>query len=390
MIYTFEPDDGIEGVINLRGRIRDRLNQNSVVFGSDDKFFGDEIESAAIENFYTGNLEVLDELEAKGVEVDIVSEAHSRWLKAVENYPERTELIKKMPNLIYSSKTNPNDLSKVITYFQSNNKDIFISTTESHNPEILDYKRITPRAAMNIFECTPDEEGYKVGEKMIEIVKSAYLNIYKSSKEEFKGSLTGYRKKIYNLLKNNVDSLLLIDPDVKKYIQLIHDEPLTDYAKNYLKPYLQKPKPEDILSAIKQLMEMDQLVLNSGQKIDKTSNTFVTNMNQVINLKENIIGCLDNENFQELFINQLGWDVVRDKKKLIRLQTNYWKYYCSKMWVDVWKVETLNENFDKKVVMKFLKSKSTEYFILYIVNQIQEWEFPSTEEYTDTNIKKIS
>ena len=270
LIYTFEPDEGIEGVINLRGRIRDRLNQNSVVFGSDDKFFGDEIESNAIENFYTGNLEVLDELEAKGVEVDIVSEAHSRWLKAVENYPDRTELIKKMPNLIYSSKTNPNDLSNVITYFQSNNKDIFINTTESDNPEILDYKRITPRAAMNIFECTPDEEGYKVGEKMIEIVKSAYLNIYKSSKEDFKGSLTGYRKKIYNLLKNNVESLLLIDPDVKKYIQLIHDEPLTNYAKNYLKPYLKKPKPEDILSAIKQLIEMNQLVLNSEQKIDKT------------------------------------------------------------------------------------------------------------------------
>ena len=78
-------------------------------------------------------MEVLDELEAKGVEVDIVSEAHSRWLKAVENYPDRTELIKKMPNLIYSSKTNPNDLSNVITYFQSNNKDIFINTTESDN-----------------------------------------------------------------------------------------------------------------------------------------------------------------------------------------------------------------------------------------------------------------
>ena len=40
-----------------------------------------------------------------------------------------------------------------------------------------------------------------------------------------------------------MESLLLIDPDVKIY-QLIHDEPLTNYAKNYLKPYLKKPKPE--------------------------------------------------------------------------------------------------------------------------------------------------
>ena len=60
-----------------------------------------------------------------------------------------------------------------------------------------------------------------------------------------------------------MESLLLIDPDVKKYIQLIHDEPLTNYAKNYLKPYLKKPNLKDILSAIKQLIEMNQLVVNS-------------------------------------------------------------------------------------------------------------------------------
>ena len=101
-------------------------------------------------------------------------------------------------------------------------------------------------------------------------------------------------------------------------------------------------------------------------------------MNQVINLKENIIGCLDNENFQELFINQLGWDVVRDKETTYNITNEIsGSIIAQKCGVDVWKVETPNENFDKKVVMKFIKSKSTEYFILYIVNQIQEWEFPS-------------
>ena len=101
-------------------------------------------------------------------------------------------------------------------------------------------------------------------------------------------------------------------------------------------------------------------------------------MNQVINLKENIIASLDNENFQELFINQLGWDVVRDKETTYNITNEIsGSIIAQKCGVDVWKIETPNENFDKKVVMKFLKSKSTEYFILYIVNQIQEWEFPS-------------
>jgi len=42
-------------------------------------------------------------------------------------------------------------------------------------------------------------------------------------------------------------------------------------------------------------------------------------MNQVINLKENIIASLNSENFQELFINQLGWDVVRDKETTYKI-----------------------------------------------------------------------
>ena len=101
-------------------------------------------------------------------------------------------------------------------------------------------------------------------------------------------------------------------------------------------------------------------------------------MNQVINLKENIIASLDNENFQELFINQLGWDVVRDKETTYKITNEISaNIIAQKCGVDVWKIEIPNENFDKKTVMKFLKSKSTEYFILYIVNQIQEWEFPS-------------
>ena len=101
-------------------------------------------------------------------------------------------------------------------------------------------------------------------------------------------------------------------------------------------------------------------------------------MNQIINLKENIIASLDNENFQELFINQLGWDVVRDKETTYKITNEISaNIIAQKCGVDVWKIEIPNENFDKKTVMKFLKSKSTEYFILYIVNQIQEWEFPS-------------
>lgn len=269
-IYTFEPDEGIENVINLRGRIRDRLNKNSVVFGSDEKFFGDELESNAIENFYTGNMEVLDELEAEGVEVDIISEAHSRWLKAVQEFPERTEKVKKLPNLIYSSRSKNSENTEIVTYFQSNQRDIFIQSFNSNKTEEIEFKRITPRAALTIFESRPEDKGYEIKKTMLEIVRESYLKMNKLSREEFKGSLSGYRKKLYNILKKNVDSLIDIEPEIKNYIQLIYDEPLSSYAKNYLKPFLQKPKPENVLSAIKQLIEINQLTTSFKNSTDKT------------------------------------------------------------------------------------------------------------------------
>jgi hypothetical protein len=42
MCYSFLPADGVEQLINLRGRLRDRLSENQEVVGTDEAFFEDE------------------------------------------------------------------------------------------------------------------------------------------------------------------------------------------------------------------------------------------------------------------------------------------------------------------------------------------------------------
>ena len=42
LCYSFLPADGVERIINLRGRVRQRLSENAEVVGADEAFFQDD------------------------------------------------------------------------------------------------------------------------------------------------------------------------------------------------------------------------------------------------------------------------------------------------------------------------------------------------------------
>src|SRR5690606_34217244 len=64
LCYSFLPEDGIEQIINLRGRLSNRIRQNAEVVGSDETFFdGDPIN---IEDLYNERSGMLDDDEQDG------------------------------------------------------------------------------------------------------------------------------------------------------------------------------------------------------------------------------------------------------------------------------------------------------------------------------------
>jgi hypothetical protein len=68
---------GVERLINLRGRLRDRLNENQEVVGTDEAFFEDEQTREMLLNLYNERSGVLDE--ADEGEVDLTKPR--RWLE---------------------------------------------------------------------------------------------------------------------------------------------------------------------------------------------------------------------------------------------------------------------------------------------------------------------
>lgn len=102
LCYSFMPADGVEKLINLRGRLRDRLEENAEVVGTDEAFFEDEAQRQWLMDLYNEKASILDE-EPDG-EVDLTSEALRIWQGAVEANPHLKNIVESLPNVIYSTK----------------------------------------------------------------------------------------------------------------------------------------------------------------------------------------------------------------------------------------------------------------------------------------------
>ena len=102
LCYSFLPADGVERLINLRGRLRDHLEENAEVVGTDEAFFEDEAQRQWLKDLYNERSDILDEA-AEG-EVDLTSEALRIWQSAVDANPELKNIIERLPNVVYSTR----------------------------------------------------------------------------------------------------------------------------------------------------------------------------------------------------------------------------------------------------------------------------------------------
>jgi len=101
LCYSFLPADGVEELINLRGRLINRLQENAEVVGTDEVFFEGGNDNVVLD-LYHEKAGILDDVEDN--EVDLVSEALSIWESAKEKHPDIAQKIEQLPNVIYSTK----------------------------------------------------------------------------------------------------------------------------------------------------------------------------------------------------------------------------------------------------------------------------------------------
>jgi SNF2 family DNA or RNA helicase len=147
--YSFLPEDGLETILNLRGRLQQRIKENSETVGSDEVFFdGDPVN---IKDLYNEKAGILDEED--DVEVDLASYCYQLWKNGCEKHPELKNKIPELPDVVYATKKA--DTDSVLP--------------DAEQPGVIVYART---ADDNDCLVWVDEQGGMVSQSPLEILKA--------------------------------------------------------------------------------------------------------------------------------------------------------------------------------------------------------------------------
>jgi len=154
LCYSFLPADGVNRIIRLRERVRQRLQENAEVVGTDETFFEDEKHDHLIHDLFTEKSGILDDPEDN--EVDLASLAYQIWKNACDADPSLKKKIPDLPGVVFSTKS----LSSFIPH----------PSSSTPVPGVMVYVRT---ADGNDALAWVDEQGRTVTESQHEILRAA-------------------------------------------------------------------------------------------------------------------------------------------------------------------------------------------------------------------------
>ena len=200
LCYSFVPAEGVERLIRLRQRVRQRLIQNAEVVGSDESFFEDDGNDQVIRDLYTERNGILDD--DADTEVDLASYAYQIWKNATDADPSLVAQIEALPDVAYATKAHdatPAAPLGVLVYTRtSQGNDALAWIDEAGNPVTQSQLTILKAAA-----CSAGTEALPRMEHHHALTEQGLAHILEEEKS-FGGALgrpTGARFKTYERLK---------------------------------------------------------------------------------------------------------------------------------------------------------------------------------------------
>ncbi|OYT92363.1 MAG: NgoFVII family restriction endonuclease [Burkholderiales bacterium PBB3] len=228
LCYSFVPADGVERLIQLRARVRQRLIQNAEVVGSDESFFDDDTDEELIRDLYTEKNGILDD--DGDSEVDLASYAYQIWKNATDADPSLVAQIETMPDVVYATKGhahNPASPQGVLVYMRTTQgNDALAWIDESGKPVTQSQLTILKAAA-----CAADTPALPRQEQHHALTQQGLAHIVEEEKS-FGGALgrpSGARFKIFERLKRFREGLgnkrdLFITDDYVRRIDRVMEE----------------------------------------------------------------------------------------------------------------------------------------------------------------------
>ena len=258
LCYSFLPADGIERIIRLRGRVRQRLRENAEVVGSDEAFFEDDLSDQPIVNLYHEKSDVLDGDDDS--EVDLASYAYQIWKNAIDSDPAIQKTVEDLPDVVYTTKPHtPRDSMPegAMVYIRTAEDNDALAWVDTAGKIVTQSQLAILRAS----ECSPDLKPALRLENHHALVKIGVEHLLKEEQSAggALGRPSGARFRTYDRLKkylnhigNNRD-LFITDHYVKstgRALDDIYRYPLYQSAVDTLNRQLKSGIGDDALAQL--------------------------------------------------------------------------------------------------------------------------------------------
>jgi superfamily II DNA or RNA helicase len=264
LCYSFLPADGVEEVIKLRKRVRDRLRENAEVVGTDEAFFEDEKEKQKLLDLYNEKSGILDG-DADN-EVDLASFAYQIWKNATDRNPELQKTIPSLSPVVYATKAfvpSTKKPSGVLVYLRTAQGNDALAWVDKEGNNITESQFDILRAA----ECVPDTPALPRQENHHFLVRKG-VELVIAEEKTVGGTLgrpSGARFRTYERLKRYAEQVkgsLFDSPELAKAIEEIYRYPLRQSATDTLNRQLRAGiDDEKLAELVNALREEDRLCI---------------------------------------------------------------------------------------------------------------------------------
>jgi superfamily II DNA or RNA helicase len=245
LCYSFLPAEGVERLIRLRARVRQRLQENAEVVGTDETFFEDEKHDGLIRDLFTEKSGILDDPEDN--EVDLASLAYQIWKNACDIDPTLKKTIPDMANVVFSTKAlsavppkrpgagGATPDSGVMVYVRTADGNDALAWVDEQGRTVTESQHEILRAAA----CEPSTPALPRLASHHTLVQQAVVGIQRErvTTGGQLGKPASARRRVYERLKDYAaqvkDSLFDIKP-LHQAIDAIYEAPLTEAARDLL------------------------------------------------------------------------------------------------------------------------------------------------------------
>jgi superfamily II DNA or RNA helicase len=276
LCYSFLPVEGVERIIRLRARVRQRLSENAEVVGTDEAFFEDDRNNQVIVDLYNEMAGILDG--DADTEVDLASYAYQIWKNAITDDPGLEKIVEALPPVVYSTKALSTNLRPadeaaetpegVLVYLRTAEGNDALAWVDRDGNSVTESQFAVLKAA----ECSPETPPLPRRENHHELVQKA-VELIVEEERLVGGQLgrpSGARFRTYERLKRYAEEIrdtLFDSPTLVKAIDEIYRYPLRQTATDTLNRQLRSGiSDQSLAELVTALREEDRLCIISEEE----------------------------------------------------------------------------------------------------------------------------